>query len=61
MQLYTLFAEREGSRFVVARNVTRAQAAELADRDVDWPEGHDAVIVGADGEFFYTDDWEPTD
>ena len=58
---YTLFAERDGSRFVVARRVTRAQAAELANRDEDWPEGHDAVIVGADGEFCYIDgeEWEP--
>ena len=56
---YTLFAERDGSRFVVAHNVTRAQAAELADRDEDWPEGHEAVIVGADGEFYLADEWEP--
>tara|TARA_B100000678_G_scaffold243468_1_gene215108 strand:- start:130 stop:315 length:186 start_codon:yes stop_codon:yes gene_type:complete len=59
MSRYTLFAEREGSRFIVARDVTRAQAAELAECDETWPEGHDAVIAGADGEFYLADEWEP--
>lgn len=58
---YDLYAEREGTRYLVARDVTRVQAAELADRDEDWPEGHDAVIAGTDGEFFYVgvEGWEP--
>ena len=56
---YTLFAEREGSRFIVARGVTRTQAAALAECDETWPEGHDAVIAGADGEFYLADEWEP--
>lgn len=60
MPEYTLFADRDGARSLVARNVTRTQAAELADRD-DWPEGHDALIAGADGEFYLADEWEPLD
>lgn len=59
MPQYTLFADRDGSRFIVARDVTRAQAAELAECDETWPEGHDAVIAGLDGEFYLADNWEP--
>ncbi len=49
-------AESAGSQADQARE----KRDRVAERD-DWPEGHDAVIVGESGAYAYFDDWEPHD